>query len=100
MAQAEASVTREIRRWLAESEAILTDTLCDVDWDMFRNNSSDYGGSDVLTDSIIPKVIVPNQKLRVDRTVCVDLKARTAVYNEGLISGDKSRLRPTNLEVL
>lgn len=41
-----------------------------------------------MSDYIVPPVTVkvfPNQKLWVDRTVCVALKAHTAAYNEWLI---------------
>ncbi len=37
----EPPVDRVVRRWSSHSEAMLQATLDDVDWDMFRESSSD-----------------------------------------------------------
>ncbi len=78
-------------RWSSHSEAMLQAALDDVDWDMFRASSSDVSEfTDValsfvntLTEQATETVTIrtfSNQKLWVDRTICVAVNQRTAPH--------------------
>ena len=68
-------MTREVRRWTAESEETLRDTLSDVDWEMFWESADNKVSvfTDVVTsfvatptNNVVPTVMVKsfaNQKL-------------------------------------
>ncbi len=78
-------------RWSSHSEAMLQAALDYVDWDMFRASSSDVSEfTDValsfvntLTEQATETVTIrtfSNQKLWVDRTICVAVNQRTAPH--------------------
>ena len=95
----EVAVTRDIKRWFDQSEAMLQDALSGVDWNMFQSSSRDISEfAEAVTvfiatiaNNIGPTVrvsIFPNQKPWVDRSIHIALNGRTAAYNSGLSSGN------------
>ncbi len=100
----EPSVERMVRRWSSHSGAMLQTALADIDWDMFRDSSSDVSEfTDValslvntLTDQATETITIrtfSNQKPWVDSTICAAVNQRTATYNAGLLSGNMSEYK-------
>ncbi len=90
--------------WSSHSEAMLQAALDDVDWDMFRANSSDVSEfTDValsfvntLNEQATETVTIrtfSNQKPWVDRTIFDAVNHRTAAYNAGLLSVNMSEYK-------
>ncbi len=91
-------------RWSSHSEAMLQAALDDVDWDMFRESSTDVSEfTDValsfvntLTEQATETVTIrtfSNQKPWVDRTIHAAVNQCTAAYNAGLLSGNMSEYK-------
>lgn len=85
---------RKVQHWSTKSEAMLHDMLNDVDWDLFQSgadNINKFPDKAVREDHHYGKSqVIPNQKLWVDRLICVAVSNRTAAYNAGFASGDMS----------
>ena len=92
------AVSREVKRWSADSENMLQAALDCTDWSVFRDNTDhindytetvlDFVGT--LVEDIVPSTTIrvfPNQKPWVDKSVREALNARTSAYNAGLVTG-------------
>ncbi len=100
----EPSVERVVTRWSSHSGAMLQTALADIDWDMFRDSSSDVSEfkdvalslvntlTDQTTETITTRTF-SNQKPWVDSTIHAAVNQRTATYNAGLLSGNMSEYK-------
>ncbi len=96
-------------RWSSHSEAMLQAALDDIDWHMFRANSSDVSkftdvaisNVNMLSEQATETVTIrtfSNQKPWVDRTVHDTVNKCTAAYNASHLSGNMSEY--SNVEIV
>ncbi|KAI5619397.1 hypothetical protein C0J50_21058 [Silurus asotus] len=95
---------REVVCWTDKLVAALQDALDDTDWDMFRRSSDDVrmftevvvGFIRKLADDTGQKTTIrtfPNQKPRVDTTICDALRSHSTAYNTGITTRDMDKYK-------
>ena len=86
-------MTRSIKKWSEEADALLQDCFASTDWNMFRDSSD--GNEEYITsvigfinkciNDVVPKVTIstyPNQKPWITGSIRTELKARDAAFKE------------------
>ena len=85
-------MTRSIRKWSDDADAMLQDCFASTDWNMFWDSSNGIEYTTSVTgffnkciDDVVPTVTVrsyPNQKPWITGNICTKRKARAAAFKE------------------